>query len=116
VSNSQIKESLNVKKLFPFIVFCVALNGCSTALTSDGSKVRSVNPNDDLSKCEFRGVITAKSPEFALTPAQETEYVMNDARNKVAAVGGTHMKILTNQQGLFTGASINAEAYSCASQ
>lgn len=103
-----------MKKIIPLVVFFVTLNGCSTALTTDGSKVRSVNPNDDLSKCEFRGVITAKSPEFALTPAQETEYVMNDARNKVAALGGTHMKILTNQHGLFTGASINAEAYSCA--
>jgi|GEM_PF-3260068 len=92
------------------------LSGCSTALTTDGARVRSINPNDDLSNCQFRGVITAKSPELALTPAQETEYVMNDARNKVAALGGTHMKILTNQQGLFTGASINAEAYSCPSQ
>lgn len=75
--------------------------------------VRSVNQSDDLSQCEFRGVISAKSPEFALTPAQETEYVMNDARNKVAEMGGTHMKILTEQQGLLTGASINAEAYRC---
>jgi len=83
-------------------------------LTPEGSLVRSVSSTDDISKCEFRGVITAKSPELALTPAQETEYVMNDARNKVAARGGTHMKILTNQQGLFTGASINAEAYDCA--
>ena len=91
----------------------LAMFGCSTALTTEGSLVRSINPSDDLSECEFKGVITAKSPEFAITPAQETEYAMNDARNKVAALGGSHMKILTNQQGVFTGASINAEAYSC---
>lgn len=95
-------------------IFIFILAGCTTTLTPQGSMVRSLNSSDDLSKCEFRGVITAKSPEFALTPAQETEYVMNDARNKVAAIGGTYMKILTNQHGLFTGASINAEAYSCA--
>ncbi|WP_053981979.1 hypothetical protein [Marinagarivorans algicola] len=102
-------------KLFLTGFFLVILAGCSTALTSEGSMIRSVNSTDDLSECEFRGVITAKSPEFSITPAQETEYVMNDARNKVAEKGGTHMKILTNQQGLFTGASINAEAYRCGS-
>jgi len=103
-----------MKNFTLFSVFSIAiLAGCSTALTKEGSMVRSAGSTDDLSKCEFRGVITAKSPEFAATPAQETEYVMNDARNKVAAVGGTHMKILTSQQGLFTGASMNAEAYRC---
>lgn len=96
-----------------YLTLAFLLAGCTTALTPEGSTIRSVGSHDDLSKCEFRGVITAKSPEFALTPAQETEYVMNDARNKVAQKGGTHMKILTNQQGLFTGASINAEAYRC---
>lgn len=94
-------------------VLIVIMVGCSTALTREGATVRTVNDTDDLSNCEFRGVITAKSPELALTPAQETEYAMNDARNKVAERGGTHMKILTNQQGLFTGASMNAEAYRC---
>jgi len=88
--------------------------GCTTALTNEGSMIRSANSNDDLSKCEFLGVITAKSPEFAITPAQEAEYVMNDARNKVAARGGSHMKILTQNHGVFTGATINAEAFSCA--
>lgn len=100
--------------LLLLFLFSVVLTGCSTALTAEGTKIRSINHSDDLSKCEFMGTITAKSPEFALTPAQETEYVMNDARNKVAQVGGTHMKILTNQHSLFTGASINAEAYRCA--
>jgi hypothetical protein len=100
-------------KLFFISTLILLFGGCTTALTSEGSTIRSLNSGDDLSKCEFRGVITAKSPEFAITPSQETEYVMNDARNKVAAVGGTHMKILTNQHGLFTGASINAEAYNC---
>lgn len=76
--------------------------------------VRSVSSNDDLSKCEFLGVITAKSPEFAITPAQEAEYVINDARNKVAGRGGSHMKILTQNHGAFTGATINAEAFRCA--
>ncbi len=102
-----------MKKMLIALPIIVTLSGCSTVLSSEGAKVRSVSDKDDLTKCEFRGVITAKSPEFALTPSQETEYVMNDARNKVAATGGTHMKILTNQHGLFTGASINAEAYRC---
>lgn len=100
-------------KLFFISVYILLLTGCSTVLTSQGSMVRTLNSSDDLSKCEFRGIITAKSPELAITPSQETEYVMNDARNKVAELGGTHMKILTNQQGLFTGASMNAEAYNC---
>lgn len=100
-------------KVLIALALAFVLAGCSTALTKEGSTIRTVNASDDLSDCEFRGVITAKSPELALTPAQETEYAMNDARNKVAERGGTHMKILTNQQGLFTGASMNAEAYRC---
>jgi len=102
-----------MKYIFIITITILTL-GCTTTLSPEGSMVRTLNFSDDMSKCEFQGVITAKSPEFALTPAQETEYVMNDARNKVAAKGGTHMKILTNQHGLFTGASINAEAYRCA--
>lgn len=96
---------------FIVLVFCLTLVGCSTPITMEGSKVRSMD--SDSNGCEFRGVVTGKSPEFALTPAQEAEYVMNDARNKVAVLGGSHMKILTNQHGIFTGATINAEAYKC---
>jgi hypothetical protein len=98
------------------VVLAVAalyLVGCATTLSTEGSMVRSLGPNEDLSQCDFMGVITAKSPELAITPAQEAEYVMNDARNKVAARGGTHMKVLTENHGLFTGATINAEAYRC---
>ncbi len=98
-------------------IYCFLLTyllvGCSTTLTSEGSRIRSINDSDDLRACEFRGVISAKSPELTLTPAGETEYVMNDARNKVAETGGTHMKILTNQHGLFTGATMSVEAYRC---
>lgn len=89
------------------------LAGCSTTLSESGSRIRSVSSTQDLSDCDFLGVITAKSPEFAITPAQEAEYVMNDARNKVAKKGGTHLKILTQNHGIFTGATINAEAYIC---
>lgn len=96
------------------LILGALVSSCSTTLTQEGSLVRTLNSNDDLSKCEFRGIITAKSPEFAITPTQENEYVMNDARNKVAAKGGTHMKLLTSQYGIFSGANINAEAFKCA--
>ena len=75
--------------------------------------VRTFNASDDLDNCDFLGTKSAKSPEFAITPGQENEYVMNDARNKVAEVGGTHMKILTSDHGAFTGATMNVEAYRC---
>lgn len=100
------------KCIFSILVLAVVV-GCTTTLTPTGSKIRTVNESDDIGKCEFLGTITAKSPEFALTPSQEAEYVMNDARNKVAAQGGTHMKVVTENHGAFTGATINAEVYEC---
>lgn len=104
---------INLKKWLISMLVLVAVVGCSTTLTPAGSKIRTVNESDDIGQCEFLGTITAKSPEFALTPSQEAEYVMNDARNKVAAQGGTHMKVVTENHGAFTGATINAEAYDC---
>jgi hypothetical protein len=101
-----------LKKFFTSLVI-LSIAGCSTTLTPAGSKIRTVNESDDIGNCKFLGTITAKSPEFALTPSQEAEYVMNDARNKVAAQGGTHMKVVTQNHGAFTGATINAEVYEC---
>lgn len=91
----------------------VLLSSCATKLTREGASVRTLNPGDNYSECTFLSVITAKSPELAITPSQEAEYVMNDARNKVAQLGGTHMKIVTQNHGAFTGATINAEAFRC---
>ncbi|WP_347332883.1 DUF4156 domain-containing protein [Marinimicrobium locisalis] len=103
----------SVPKCFFSTLVLVVVVGCSTTLTPAGAKIRTVNESDNIAKCEFLGTITAKSPEFAPTPSQEAEYVMNDARNKVAAQGGTHMKVVTENHGAFTGATINAEAYEC---
>lgn len=97
------------------LVASVLVTGCSTTLSRAGSQIRTLNANDKVEACTFLGVVTATSPPFAITPGQEAEYAMNDARNKVAQLGGTHMKMLTNDQGVFTGATINAEAYRCPS-
>lgn len=91
----------------------IAISGCSTTLNGEGALVRAAHDNEDLSKCEFRGSVTAKSPEFALTPGQEAEYALNDLRNKVGARGGNVMKLLTNHQGLFTGVTMSADSYRC---
>ena len=95
------------------LVLAAALASCATKLTPGGAQIRSINESDRIESCNFLGAVTAKSPEFALTPAQEAEYVLNDARNKVAAQGGTHMKVITENHGLFTGATMNVEAYRC---
>lgn len=106
-----------MKKILIAVISIVVagLFGCSTALTPAGSKIRTISESDNIPNCEFLGAVTAKSPEFAITPSEEAEYVMNDARNKVAAQDGTHMKIVTQNHGAFTGATINAEVYKCPS-
>lgn len=110
---STVYNMKNFIELFFCLVILLNLFGCTTALTPAGSAIRTVNESDNIGSCQFLGTITAKSPEFAITPSQEAEYVMNDARNKVAAQGGTHMKIVTQNHGAFTGATANAEVYNC---
>lgn len=102
-----------VSNLVVIIYATMILSSCATSLSSSGSQVRTISSGDNVEACDFLGVVTAKSPAFALTPGQEAEYVMNDARNKVAERGGTHMRMLNDNHGIFTGATINAEAYRC---
>ena len=110
----ELESDMKINSITLIILLALIFTACSTTLSPAGSSVRTIGTSEDISECDFLGTITAKSPEFAITPAQEAEYVMNDARNKVAAQGGTHMKILTQNHGAFTGATINAEVYKCA--
>ncbi|MBB04092.1 MAG: hypothetical protein CML03_00970 [Pseudooceanicola sp.] len=102
-----------MNKYIALVLAGALVSGCSTTLNGEGANVRTAHDGEDLSNCEFRGMVTAKSPEFAITPGQEAEYAMNDARNKVGERGGNIMKMVTSDQGTFTGVTINAEAYRC---
>lgn len=89
------------------------VSGCATPLTAQGAAVRIVNNAESRPDCQFLGMVTGKSAPFAVTPAAEAEYALNDVRNQVVNLGGNAMRMISNQQGLFTGAVSSAEAYRC---
>ncbi|AYF43713.1 hypothetical protein BALOs_0703 [Halobacteriovorax sp. BALOs_7] len=89
---------------------------CSTQLTKSGKNVRLVTENQKEKYCKTLDIVTA-SNELGWDAAHHSQNAMNEARNRVAELGGNGMKIISsnNSQG-YGGSSqaiVQVEALAC---
>ena len=91
----------------------IILNGCASIQLEDGKDVRIVTASQKEKSCEFLGTVQGHSG-WAATTSGDREFAMNDARNKVAQMGGNGMLVISTDSSIWEGnADILAEALMC---
>ncbi|EPZ49341.1 PF13698 domain protein [Bacteriovorax sp. BAL6_X] len=104
-------------KIISFVTLILFFSSCSTQLTKSGKNVRLVTENQKEKHCKTLDIITT-SNELGWDAAHDSQNAMNDARNKVAELGGNGMKVISSNNAYqgYGGASeavIQVEALSC---
>ena len=82
------------------ILLIVALNGCSNTMSDQALRVESINDGEG---CESLGMVTGRSPAFALSASDERTGAVNSAYNKVAKLGGNAIVVLNVDRTNFGG-------------
>ncbi|QDE90917.1 hypothetical protein BHS06_19170 [Myxococcus xanthus] len=99
----------------------VLLSGCATsALNAAGSRVVAA-PNINTDGCKYLGTVVGQGGgAFGgayISNDQLMQYAMNDAQNKAAALGATHLQTSAPQlggaSGTTTTATVSAAAFHC---
>lgn len=103
-------------RLIFFVTIIMLFTSCSTQLTKSGKNVRLVTENQKEKYCKTLDIVTA-SNELGWDAAHHSQNAMNEARNRVAELGGNGMKIISsnNSQG-YGGSSqaiVQVEALAC---
>ncbi|WP_162929514.1 DUF4156 domain-containing protein [Halobacteriovorax sp. BALOs_7] len=103
-------------KIIFFVTIIMLFASCSTQLTKSGKNVRLVTENQKEKYCKTLDIVTA-SNELGWDAAHHSQNAMNEARNRVAELGGNGMKIISsnNSQG-YGGSSqaiVQVEALAC---
>ncbi|WP_426752502.1 DUF4156 domain-containing protein [Myxococcus sp. Y35] len=97
------------------------LTGCATAsLNAAGSRVVAA-PNLNVDGCKFLGTVIGQGGgAFGggyISNDQLMQYAMNDAQNKAAALGATHLQTTAPQlggaSGTTTTATVTGSAFAC---
>lgn len=88
----------------------LALQGCVTQLTPEGSSVRIASESDE---CEFIGTVSAAN-SMGMSTADEAEGALNELRNKAADMGANAVRII-NVDSNEVGTTALAEALKCSS-
>ncbi|HWV09914.1 MAG TPA: DUF4156 domain-containing protein, partial [Pseudomonas sp.] len=92
------------------------LQGCAgTALSTEGQGVRIISA-DEAKKCKFVDTVSSNNQHTLVGEPEED--ARNQARNRVASLGGNalHIKSTNNQiapSGVGSIFTLNGEAYSC---
>ena len=81
-------------KLIYFLNLFLVLS-CSTQITNEGQKVQLVTTNQKEKYCEMIDIVTT-SNDVGWNAAHDRENAMNEARNKVASLGGNAMIIISS--------------------
>ncbi len=89
----------------------LAVQGCVTQLTPEGSSVRIANESDE---CEFIGTVSA-SNSMGMSQADEAEGALNELRNKAAAMGANAVRIINVDSNEVASTAL-AEALKCDSE
>lgn len=86
----------------------LVVSGCAAKITPEGTLTRIVESNDE---CVFLGVVTS-SNAMGWHTSHDAEGAMNEARNKVAALGGNSLKII-NVDSDMAATTMVVEALNC---
>lgn len=89
----------------------LAVQGCVTQLTPEGSSVRIAGKSDE---CEFIGTVSA-SNSMGMSTADEAEGALNELRNKAADMGANAVRIINMDSDMAVTTAL-AEALKCDSE
>lgn len=78
-----------MKRIF-LLAPIIAVFGCATQLTPEGTSVRLVNDN---AECEFVGTVSG-SNSMGMSTAHDAEGAMNTLRNKAAKMGANAIRVI----------------------
>jgi len=92
------------------LLLALVLTGCFNTRSNEALRVKTVEIGVD---CSSLGLITGRSPAFALSPSDERTGAMNSAYNKVADFGGNAIVILNVDRMNFGGGVVQGEAFNC---
>jgi len=100
---------------YRLILLAILMSACSTAITAKGNFIRPVNSAEkEKYSCSFLGMVTA-SHGMGWSNGDNQESALNEARNKVADLGGNAMTILSSDGGtaFVPAVTFNVEALKC---
>ncbi|MBN22812.1 MAG: hypothetical protein CL678_16115 [Bdellovibrionaceae bacterium] len=80
---------------FSLLLIGPLLSSCTTTLTKEGREVTLVTESQKEKYCEMIDIITT-SNDMGWDTAEDRENAMNEARNKVAKIGGNGMRIISS--------------------
>lgn len=100
----------------------LALTGCATAEVNTAGAQVALTPNAPDAKCQSLGTVFGQGGGALggayIANAELMQYAINDARNKAAALGATHLQTTPPQfgtagQGVTTTATVMGYAFRC---
>ena len=92
------------------VFISILIFGCSIQITPEGRKVRLVS-EEERNNCKFLDVVTG-SMSMGASTGHDAESAMNEARNRVAALGGNGLKVInTDSDAVAT--TVTGEALEC---
>src|SRR5882672_3288707 len=94
-------------------VMALGLYGCSTTLSDRASRLRWVDQAQQVSGCEFLGIVDGSSTQSGIANISTgRNNARNEALEHAASRGATHIHWMSNDES-FSGIHITAEAYKC---
>ena len=90
------------------ISFCIV--SCSNTRSDEALYVKTIKNSEN---CESLGIITGRSPAFALSASDERIGAMNSAYNKAAQLGANALLVLNAERTNFGGGVVKGEAFKC---
>jgi len=95
------------------IVAMALLAGCASTSSTSTVKVQDGDPAVVNRDCKLLGTVSGRSI-FGGSDTARMEGAMQDARNKAAAMGATHVVFITvDNAGMFNTGQTTARAYRC---
>ena len=96
--------------LFLLIILLLLLNSCATTPSQSAAKIRDADMNM-VENCQFLGDVNGVSGWGNLAASVGVENAKNEAREKAASMGATHI-VWSNVSGGYC-SFVNGKAYRC---
>ena len=97
-------------KIFPMLMICIFLAGCSVQPTKEGGDVRAI-PEQEKTRCSSLGLITT-TMYLGFGSSHQTDGALNKLKNEVASRGGNAVWVM-NIQSSDDYATVTGEALKC---
>jgi len=105
-----------MRRIVSSLLIALALCACasSTAPSATARSVRDGDPATLNRECKLLGTVSGRSLFGGGSDEAKVQNAMNDAREKAAAMGATHIIFMTTDtSGMLTAGHASARAYRC---